>query len=414
MDKRSKQLKIEQRQLTQLVYDPSNLRQHSERNIEAIKSSLTRFGQQKPIVIDAKNIVHAGNGTLEAAKQLGWESIACVMTDLSDAELTAFAIADNRTAELANWDQDSLASTLQSLDAVDESVLADLAFTQEELLAMLPQSDDVIDDDEIPTPPKDPITKKGDVWICGDHRLMCGDSTDSDQISKLMNGDQVDLLFTSPPYALGEHIKLTNNKSMNSGSSPYVGYDDTSENWPDLMQGFFDAASDHVSGGFVINVQSLAGNKRQLAEFIAVNSDRLCDVAIWDKTHVQPAMAEGVMSSQFEYLLIFSKNKEASRRVPLASWRGTQANVYQGTSNNSNEASEVHAATMPLHLPTWVISDLCDQAMSVFEPFAGTGTTMIACEQLGRICYSMELEPQYCDVTIERWQNLTGKKASKA
>ena len=400
--------------MTLLVSDPSNLRQHSDRNIEAIKSSLVRFGQQKPIVIDSKNVVHAGNGTLEAARQLGWESIACVRSDLSGSDLTAFAIADNRTAELANWDDDALASTLQSLDSIDESMLADLAFTHDELMAMLPESDSIIEDDEIPAVPKEPVTKKGDVWICGDHRLMCGDSTDSDQIAKLMKGDQADLLFTSPPYALGKSITVGGNTAMKNASSPYVGYKDESEGWGDLMQGFFDASADHVASAYVINVQSLAGNKRQLTKFIAENADQFCDVAIWDKTHGPPAMAQGVLASQFEYLLIFSKEKDASRRVPLASWRGTETNVYQGRPNTQNEFSEVHAATMALHLPTWVIDKLCDQAMSVFDPFGGTGTTMIACEQLDRICYSMELEPAYCDLSVERWQNLTGQKAVKA
>ncbi len=129
--------------MTHLVSDPSNLRQHSERNIEAIKASLVRFGQQKPIVIDSKNVVHAGNGTLEAARQLGWESIACVRSDLTGSDLTAFAIADNRTAELATWDDEALAGMLNGLATISDDLLASTGFTAEEVDKMLADNESV-------------------------------------------------------------------------------------------------------------------------------------------------------------------------------------------------------------------------------------------------------------------------------
>lgn len=143
MQKEKASLSVEQKPLTLLVSDPSNLRQHSERNIEAIKSSLVRFGQQKPIVIDSKNVVHAGNGTLEAARQLGWESIACVRSDLSGSDLTAFAIADNRTAELASWDDEALAGMLNGLASIDEDLLISTGFTSGELDKLLADSESI-------------------------------------------------------------------------------------------------------------------------------------------------------------------------------------------------------------------------------------------------------------------------------
>ena len=404
-------LKVEAIKITDLSSDPSNLRLHSDRNIEAIKNSLARFGQQKPIVIDAKNIVHAGNGTLEAAKLLGWDSIDCIRSSLTGSDLTAFAIADNRTAELANWDDDALGLTLATLDGIDDSLLLDLAFTQDELKNLLPPADS-LEESELPNLVSDPITKTGDVWKLGSHRLMCGDSTDRKQIKKLMGGTIADVLFTSPPYALGKSMNVRGNDALGN-KSPYIEHDDGSAGWPDLMQGFFDASSEFVKECYIINVQSLAGNKRQLAKFIADNSEQLCDVALWDKSHGPPAMAAGVLNSQFEYLLIFSTKKNASRRVPLASWRGTLSNVHVGNMNNGNEFSEVHGATMPLHVPVWALDKLCDEARSVLDPFCGTGTTIIACEQLGRSCCSMEITPAYCDLTVERWQNVTGEKATR-
>jgi len=119
------------------------------------------------------------------------------------------------------------------------------------------------------------------------------------------------------------------------------------------------------------------------------------------------------MASRFEWMIIFAANDGASRSVPLSSWRGTVQSVYAAPPQRGNEFSEVHAATMPLHVPAWVMQTLCDQSRSVYEPFCGTGTTLIAAEQLGRKCYGMEISPQYCDVIVKRWETYTGKTATR-
>jgi hypothetical protein len=160
-----------------------------------------------------------------------------------------------------------------------------------------------------------------------------------------------------------------------------------------------------------VNVQPLAGNKRELLKFMAEYSSRFIDVATWDKQRGQPAMAPGVLNSRFEWLLLFSSASDATRTVPLSSWRGVVDNVYSAPPQRENEASAIHAATMPVHVAVWVMQTLCDECKSVYEPFCGSGTTLIAAEQLGRKCYGMEISPQYCDVIVARWEKLTGQKA---
>ena len=152
--------------------DPKNARKHSPRNLDAIKKSLERFGQQRPIVVDAKGVVIAGNGTLEAAKALGWDEIEIVRSTLKGSSATAYAIADNRTAELAEWNDDILAETLAALKVEDEALALVTGFDESEIVNAIGGTDGPTDPDEIPEPPVEPITKTGDLWLLGDHRVL--------------------------------------------------------------------------------------------------------------------------------------------------------------------------------------------------------------------------------------------------
>ncbi len=403
-------MKYETATIASLMLDPANVRTHDAKNLESIKASLARFGQQKPIVVNSKGIIVAGNGTMMAAKMLNWSSVEIVRTDLEGAEAIAYAIADNRTAELAEWDEDALAQQLAALQIDDEELANIAGFTDEEIEALTLATNEIFED-EVPEPPVDPITKSGDLWLLGDHRLLCGDSTNAEDVQRLMAGAQANLCFTSPPYALGKSVALSGNKSMAAKANPYGDYKDNADEWDQLMRKWFAASNAAVSDAWVLNVQPLASNKRNLVRFIADNADRLVDVAMWDKGHAAPQMAAGVMASRYEWLIVFASKDGASRSVPLSSWRGTVQSVYCNPPQRSNEFSKIHAATMPLHLPVWIMQTLCDQSKSVYEPFCGTGTTLIAAEQLGRKCYGIEISPTYCDVIVKRWETLTGKNA---
>jgi DNA modification methylase len=403
-------MKTERVPIDSVSLDPANVRRHGERNLATIKASLSRFGQQKPIVVDGDGIVRAGNGTWTAAKALGWKEITVVRTALKGAEATAYAIADNRTAELAEWDDDALAQTLAALQIEDETLALDTGFDAKEIDALL--APDEVTEDEVPEPPAEPITNPGYLWILGEHRLLCGDSTKAEDVERLMAGAKADVCFTSPPYALGDSVALRGNATMSSKKRVYDIHEDDPDEWADLMDGWWDASMQSVAHAWLVNVQPLAGNKRYLMRWINDRVDRLIDIITWDKGTGAPQMAPGVVSSRFEWFIGFGKIN-ASRSFPCSSWRGTVQSVYEAPPQRKNDYADIHAATMPVHVPAWIMGTLCDQAKSVYEPFCGTGTTLIAAEQLGRKCYGMEISPAYCDVIVKRWENLTGKKATR-
>jgi len=405
-------MKAELVPIDSLTFDPSNVRKHGEQNLATIKASLNRFGQQKPIVVDANGVVRAGNGTLAAAKALGWKEIAVVRSTLAGSEATAYAIADNRTAELAEWDEDALAETLSALQCEDEALLDAAGFDAAELSKMIDGMAEVTED-EVPEPPAEPITKPGDLWLLGEHRLLCGNSTTEEEVARLMDGAKADLCFTSPPYALGKSVSLSGNTAMASKQRVYDQHDDNPDEWGQLMDGWWNASLQAVESVWIVNVQPLAGNKRALMRWINARVERLIDIITWDKGHAQPPMASGVLASRYEWMIGMGK-LESSRAFPLSSWRGTIQSVYEAPPQRDNQFAEIHAATMPVHVPSWIMGTLCDQTKSVYEPFCGTGTTLIAAEQLGRKCYGMEISPAYCDVIVKRWETLTGRKAELA
>lgn len=403
-------MKAELVPIDSLTFDPSNVRKHGEQNLATIKASLNRFGQQKPIVVDANGVVRAGNGTLMAAKALGWKEIAVVRSTLAGSEATAYAIADNRTAELAEWDDDALKQTLAALQIEDEDLAVATGFDAKEIDALL--APDEVTEDEVPEPPADPITKLGDLWLLGDHRLLCGDSTKAEDVGRLMDGHTADICFTSPPYALGNSVALSGNTAMSGKRRVYDKHDDNPDEWAQLMDGWWDASVQAIAHAWLVNVQPLAGNKRDLMRWINARVDRLIDIITWDKGHAAPPMAAGVLASRYEWIIGMGK-PDASRAFPLSSWRGTLQSVYEAPPQRNNDYADIHAATMPVHVPAWIMRTLCDQAQSVYEPFCGSGTTLIAAEQLGRKCYGMEISPAYCDVIVKRWETLTGRKATR-
>ena len=396
----------------QLHNDPANVRKHGDVNLAAIKASLKRFGQQHPIIVTADNMVVAGNGRLMAARALGWRTIKAVRTTLTGAEATAFAIADNRTAELAEWDEAALHQQLAAIAIDDEELLAATGFDEKELAKLAAANAPEVTEDEVPEAPADPITQPGDLWLLGKHRLLCGDSTKAEDVERLRAGHKADICFTSPPYALGKSVALSGNTAMASKQRVYDKHEDNPDEWAQLMDGWWDASVQAVAHAWLVNVQPLAGNKRDLMRWINARVDRLIDIITWDKGHGAPQMAAGVLASRYEWIIGMGK-PDASRAFPLSSWRGTLQSVYEAPPQRDNDYADIHAATMPVHVPAWIMGTLCDQAQSVYEPFCGTGTTLIAAEQLGRTCYGMEISPAYCDVIVKRWETLTGQKATR-
>ena len=392
-------LQIERCSIAELSNDPANARKHNDKNIEAIIASLRRFGQQKPIVIDRNNIVRAGNGTLEAARRLGWDSIDCVKTSLEGSDAIAYAIADNRTAELAEWDDDVLAAQLNGLLTESEEIALAAGWTAEEIEAMVALSEDdpEITEDDVPEPPVDPVTKPGDLWILGDHRLLCGDSTKAADVARLMDGKKADMMFTDPPYGVNYEGGHFHSGDVNiKRKREKLADDDTTAIYP----AFLPVALPVVDGPCYM---WFAGSKaRDVYNAVHESNCEVHALIIWHKTNATYAAMNAQYKQRHEPCLYF-KPKGSTLR-----WCGetTEATVW---SQDRDGINEFHPTQKPVALAAKAIGN--HEAANVLDMFCGSGSTLIAAEQLGRKCYGMEISPAYCDVIVKRWETLTGNKA---
>ena len=254
------------------------------------------------------------------------------------------------------------------------------------------------EDDFDTTPPEVAKTVLGDLYEIGLHRLVCGDATCSDTVAKLMNGEKAEISFTSPPYNAGKTpTELKANKTSK--------YENDADNRTEIeyLQLLTDFTNNTLlfSDYSFVNIQSLAGNKLALIDYLYSMKSVYADTIIWQKGSAQPAMAENVLNSQFEYIHVFSG--KGNRHIGTKKFRGTLSNVIEISKQTNNEASG-HSATFSVDFAAHFVSNFCEK--SVLDLFLGTGTTMVAAHQLKRKCYGCDLEPKYIDVTIKRMLNL--------
>jgi len=377
-------MKVQTVAIENLNLDPNNARKHSKRNLDAIAASLNKFGQRKPIVVH-NGVVIAGNGTLEAARSLGWKEIEIseVPTDWDADTAKAYALADNRSAELAEWDDLVLANQLLDLDGMGWDIEA-LGFEQ------LPLRDlDESKEDEIPEPPVEPKTKLGDIYQLGRHRLMCGDSTDLVSVERLMDGAKADMVFIDPPYGMDLDTDYT---KMGDGGKKYdkVIADNKQFNAQFLMQ-MFDYCDEIFLWGADYYIETLNRQYPDLGSWI-----------IWDKYSDanRNGLLDGKFGSSFETCWSKTKHKREIARVLV-------------TTNYTARGDEtrIHPTQKPVALAQWFFERWAKDGTNIVDLFLGSGSTLIACEQTGKTCFGMELDPKYCDVIVARWENLTGLKA---
>lgn len=392
-------MKFETVALSALSLDPSNVRKHSRRNLDAIKASLRKFGQQKPIVVDAKGIVLAGNGTLTAAQELGWTKIEITRTELIGSAATAFAIADNRSAELAEWDEDGLTKVLESLKVEDSDLLAATGYDAAEVDKMIGAE---VTEDEVPEPPVDPITKTGDLWILGEHRVLCGDSTNAEQVLRLMNGAKAQLMVTDPPYGVNYDANWRNEKMPDKndptrwkdGQGRAVGKveNDNRCDWREAWALF---------GGDVAYVWHSDRWSPVVADSLASCGLERRALIVWAKSHF--VIGQGDYHSKHEPCWYCVRKGKSGLRTPDR----TQTTLWEIKKPQKSETG--HSTQKPIECMARPIQN--HEASEIYDPFLGSGTTLIAAEQLNRKCYGLEISPAYCDVIVQRWETLTGKKA---
>ena len=399
--------------ISKVVPWEKNPRGIKAKDFERLKKQIKKLGVYKPLLAYEEKggsyTILGGNMRLRAYRELGHKTVDLVVVDAkSQARRIEFAMSDNDRA--GYYEEDKLAELvypeIANLDLSEFKVdLGEPIDLKQVVERYGPDIDDGADDvPEVDDTPA--VTRMGDLFTLGRHRLLCGDSTKAEDVARLMRGEKADIVFTSPPYALGKSVGLSGNKAMSKKKNAYAEYDDNPEAWAQLMDGWFGASVAHCSA-WVVNVQPLAGNKRALVSWIAAHAGRLVDIITWDKGHSAPPAAQGVLASRYEWLVVLADDG-ATRVIPFSSWRGTVQSVYVGPPQRHNEFSEIHAATMPSHLAEWALKTLCDKSKSVLDPFLGSGTTLIAAEKTGRICYGMEIDPKYCDVIIKRYADYVG------
>lgn len=398
--------------ITELQYDPKNARRHPTRNMEAIASSLKEFGAARSVVMDADGIVRAGNGTLQAAREAGIEKALVVETtgeelvvvkrkDLKGAKAKKYGIADNRTAELAEWDTDALGDIVS--DLVDAGEHLDVTgFTDKELRKVLGLGD-AMEDDQAPEPPKDPVTKLGDVWTMGDHRLICGDSTKAEVVARILDGTVPFLMVTDPPYGV-EYDPNWRSEAAAKGLIAYgarregIVHNDDRAEWTEAYKLF---------PGDVVYVWHAGLYAAKVCFNLEQAGFDVRSQIVWSKPTF--AISRGHYHWQHEACWY------AVRTGRKAKWSGdrSQTTIW-GISNRVDATDNTeHSTQKPVECMARPIRHHGDKGDDVYDPFLGSGTTLIAAEKLERRCYGIELSPAYCDVIVERWENLTGGKATR-
>jgi DNA modification methylase len=404
-------VKIEQRSVAKLIPYAANSRTHSDAQVAQIAASIKEFGWTNPILVSGDNSIIAGHGRLMAARKLEMEEVPVIVLDhLSKAQQRALVIADNQLAMNAGWDMNMLKAEIEDLN-LENFNLELLGFDDDFLDGLLETapSGGNTDEDAVPEVPETPKTVLGDVWVLGNHRLMCGDSTSIDAIEKLMDGKKANICFTSPPYNAGS----LNVKGQSGTGKKYNSFDDNQTETE-----FFDFLTSNmnclmaVSDEVFYNIGLVQDNKRTIFKLVNEFGDTFKDVIYWKKKTVAPHIQKGVINNLVEFILCFGDGKRKFANPQFG--QGTYWNVIEGANASGNEFSNIHKATFPIYLPENIITNFTGRNAIVIDCFGGTGTTMIACEKHNRECRMMELDPKYCDVIIKRWQDFSGKVAIHA
>lgn len=372
-----------------------NTRKHSPEDIEQIKESIKADGFLDPIGIwGEKNIIVEGHGRQIAAMELGLESVPCIRLDhLTDTQRRDYAIRHNRTAELSGWDFGKLEEEIARLE-IEGVDLSGLKFDLDALNGGGNPEINIVED-EPPEPPETPIAKLGDIWQLGRHRLMCGDSTVVDEVKKLMDGQLADILITDPPYnvdyegATKDKLRIMNDKQSD-------------DKFRQFLTDAFTAADAVMKPGAVFYIwhsdsegYNFRGACRDCGWMV-----RQC--LIWNKN----AMVMGRQDYQWKHEPCLYGWKDGAGHLWASDRKQTTVIDY-----NKPLKNDIHPTMKPVGLFDYQIKNNTKGGDIVLDLFGGSGTSLIACEQDGRTCYTMELDPRYVDAIIKRWENLTGEKA---
>lgn len=381
--------KIEQIAVGDLLPYAKNSRTHSQEQVAQIAASMVEFGWTNPVLIDANGMIVAGHGRVLAARKLKMDSVPCIrLGHLTLTQARAYVIADNKLALNAGWDDAMLKAELDVLK--EEGFEIGLTgFSDDEIDSLLDVEvvEGNTDPDDVPEPPVDPITKPGDLWILGNHRLMCGDSTSLQDVEKLMDSMKSALIFTDPPYGVSYRSNKTNRFDVLENDDKIL----------DVAPIVWAIMGEDTAAFIWTNHNVYPQWRNQFDSFYK-------QTIVWSKGGSGMGDLSGQYALNYELALFCTKGNPKFRN-------GRGMAVWDVSKDAASKY--VHPTQKPVALGLKAIEDFSDQGDVVLDLFGGSGSTLIACEKTGRKARLMELDPKYCDVIVKRWEEFTGRKAER-
>jgi len=392
--------KITQAKVADLLPYANNAREHTEEQVAQVAASIKEFGWTNPIITHGQTVV-AGHARLAAARKLGLKEVPVIdRSDMSEAQWKAYVLADNQLAQNATWNDGLLTLELDALAELDFD-LDLLGFPDlDALMGNDEPEEGLTDPDDVPEPPADPITQPGDLWILGEHRLLCGDSTDAESVAYLMNGAKADMVFTDPPYGMKldtdwsgakSSLKFASEKNALGGSKHKTVIGDHNDFSPELISAITDIDSKEM---FIWGAD-------YFAELLPERNDG--SFVVWDKRLDESA--DKMYGSTFELCWSRNRHKRETARIKWAGIFGTEKEF---------DHKRHHPTQKPSLLAEWFFDKWGSTEDLVVDLYLGSGTTLIAAEKTNRKCYGIEIDPIYCDVIVKRWEDFTGQKAELA
>lgn len=383
-------MQIEQIEVSKLIPYAKNSRTHDDAQVAQIAASIKEFGWTNPILVDGDKGIIAGHGRLMAARKLGMDKVPVIqLKDMTEAQKKAYVIADNKLALNAGWDNDFLTLELKELqdNGFDLSLTGFDNKELDALLNVIEGTDGLTDEDTVPEVPEEPKTKLGDIYILGNHRLMCGDSTSIDAVDKLMDGDKADMVFTDPPYG----VSYQSNMRTQSEKFDVIKNDDVILDIVPIIEIF--------SKGWVFIWTTWKVLDKWLENTKGLGFPS--NMVIWFKGGGGIGDLKKTFLTDYETALVWHRSAELCGKRIGSVWKV----------GKDNATDYLHPTQKPVALAEEALDKTTKSGYKVLDLFGGSGSTLIACEKLGRKARLMELDPKYCDVIIKRWEDFTGKKA---
>ncbi len=401
---------------------PRNARTHSKRQIRQIADSIGAFGFTNPVLVDRSATIVAGHGRVEAAKLLGMKKVPTIrLENLSEDQVRAYILADNKLAEKAGWDNSILAIELQHLTSIDLGFEVSLTgFEIGEIDFILQESKlEEQDEESVQISSGPAITKLGDLWLLGSHRLICGDALDESSYSALMNGKSADVVFTDPPYNVRIDGNVCGKGAIRHREFTMASGEMSEAEFASFLTRALGLLGCHSKPG---SVHFICMDWRHAAEMLTAGKqtyDTFLNLCVWAKDN---GGMGSFYRSQHELVFVFRNGTESHRNnVQLGRFGRNRTNVwrYPGVNTLSWSRDEgnllaLHPTVKPVAMIADAILDCSAPGDLVLDNFSGVGSTILAAEKTGRTCYAIEIDPVYVDTAVKRWEKQTGKRAVHA